>query len=209
MGDGPMVRSDTELLSDEELLERIAAGSEWAVTTLIDRYRPVAKARARSYFVAGGAYEDVVQEGLVGVFKAIRDFDPSLGAPFSAFVKLCVSRQILTAVKNAARQKHGPLNSSLSLDAPSPDGATLGDTLRASTMSDPSLLVASSEQIEALRDAMRSELTALESDVLGLYLEGKSYQEIAAAVGGHAKSIDNALQRLRSKLRATLAGFEP
>lgn len=207
MSDCTTFREDVGSLADDDLLERIAAGDESALVALIDRYRPVAKARARTYFLAGGQYEDVVQEGLVGLFKAIRDFDRGQGAPFSAFAKLCVSRQILTAVKNATRHKHGPLNSSLSLDAPcSAEGRTLGDSLRASVSSDPSVVVSSSEQIEALRKAMGSQLTALESEVLALYLEGKSYAEIASVVGGHAKSIDNALQRLRSKLRATLAG---
>ncbi|MGI8774026.1 MAG: sigma-70 family RNA polymerase sigma factor [Actinomycetota bacterium] len=201
------VRTDPEQSTDEELLRRIDEGDERALLRLIERYRPVAKARARTYFLAGGQYEDVVQEGLVGLFKAIRDFDGSLGAPFSAFAKLCVSRQILTAVKNSTRHKHSPLNSSLSLDAPAaPDGTlSLGDSLHASSLADPAAIVTSADEIEAIRKVLGSELTSLENDVLSFYLDGMTYEQIAAAVGGHAKSIDNALQRLRNKLRESLA----
>lgn len=201
------VAIDLEQASDEELVGRVAEGDERALLRLIEKYRPVAKARARTYFLAGGQYEDVVQEGLVGLFKAIRDFDGSLGAPFSAFAKLCVSRQILTAVKNSTRHKHSPLNLSLSLDAPAaPDGtASLGDSLHAPLLTDPAAVVASADEIEAIRRVLGSELTSLENEVLSFYLEGMTYEEIAKAVGGHAKSIDNALQRLRGKLRESLA----
>lgn len=192
-------------LTDQQLIEQVRSKrDERALEELIRRYRPVARARARTFYMPGASRDDIIQEGLIGLYKAIRDYDPGNGAPFSAFVKLCVSRQILTAVKNSSRQKHGPLNAAVSLDAPlNDDGGvqTLGETLDAGFTADPHVAVASSQEIEALREQMKSDLTALESDVLELYMRGHSYDEIARAVGSHAKSIDNALQRLRTKLR--------
>jgi RNA polymerase sporulation-specific sigma factor len=156
----------------------------------------------------GSDKEDVVQEGMIGLYKAIRDFEPARGTPFAAFSELCVSRQILTAVKAANRNKHLPLNSSVSIDAPlqSPEGGeqSLGDTLTGGRLSDPANIVISAEEVEALGESLRGRLTDLETDVLRLYLDGKSYDEIAGALGSHAKSIDNALQRVKRKLQAHL-----
>jgi RNA polymerase sporulation-specific sigma factor len=176
---------------------------------LLSRYRNFARSKARSYFLAGSDREDVVQEGMIGLFKAIRDFDLDQDTPFRAFAELCISRQILTAIKTANRQKHQPLNSSVSLDAPAygdDEGrATLGDQLVGAQLSDPVEMVISAEEIEAIRDSMSSSLTQLEGDVLRLYMDGKSYEEIAGALGNHVKSIDNALQRIKRKLQRHLA----
>jgi RNA polymerase sporulation-specific sigma factor len=142
---------------------------------------------------------------MIGLFKAIRDFDLSQETPFRAFAELCISRQILTAIKTANRQKHQPLNSSVSLDAPAyRDGSSdqsVADNLPASHLSDPIELVISAEEVEALRNSMRDNLTDLEGDVLRLYMDGKSYEEIAGVLGNHVKSIDNALQRIKRKLQ--------
>jgi RNA polymerase sporulation-specific sigma factor len=193
-------------LEDNELVERVRTGDERCVEVLLSRYRNFARSKARSYFLAGSDKEDVVQEGMIGLFKAIRDFDLAQDTPFRAFAELCISRQILTAIKTANRQKHQPLNSSISLDAPAygddDSDRSVGDHLVAtSTSSDPIELVISSEEIEAIRDSMSETLTELEGDVLRLYMDGKSYEEIAGALGNHVKSIDNALQRIKRKLQ--------
>ena len=195
-------------MEDNSLVERVRQGDERALDTLLTRYRNFARSKARSYFLAGSDREDVVQEGMIGLFKAIRDFDLDQDTPFRAFAELCISRQILTAIKTANRQKHQPLNASVSLDAPSygddRGDSTLGDRIEASISSDPVELVISAQEIEAIRDSMRSNLTQLEGDVLRLYMDGKSYEEIAGALGNHVKSIDNALQRIKRKLQRHL-----
>ena len=196
-------------LEDLELVERVRAGDERCLEALLSRYRNFARSKARSYFLAGSDKEDVVQEGMIGLFKAIRDFDLEQETPFRAFAELCISRQILTAIKTANRQKHQPLNSSISLDAPAygddSSDRSVGDHLVASTSSDPVELVISAQEIEAIRDSMTENLTELEGDVLRLYMDGKSYEEIAGALGNHVKSIDNALQRIKRKLQRHLA----
>jgi RNA polymerase sporulation-specific sigma factor len=199
-------RVDFEALEDNELVEHVRAGQDRALEILLDRYRNFARSKARSYFLAGSDKEDVVQEGMIGLYKAIRDFDLSQETPFRAFAELCISRQILTAIKTANRQKHQPLNSSVSLDAPaygSEEGGerSLGDNLTTSPLADPVELVISSQEIETLRDSMRASLTDLEGDVLRLYMDGKSYEQIAGTLGNHVKSIDNALQRIKRKLQ--------
>jgi RNA polymerase sigma-H factor len=192
-------------LEDHALVEKVRGGDERSLEVLLARYRKFARSKARTYFLAGSDKEDVVQEGMIGLFKAIRDFDPAQATPFRAFAELCISRQILTAIKTANRQKHQPLNSSVSLDAPAygdeRGDSSVGDNLVASTLADPAEIVISAEEIEALRDSMRDSLTELEGDVLRLYMDGKSYEEIAGVLGNHVKSIDNALQRIKRKVQ--------
>ncbi len=201
-------RQDLEGLEDLDLVERVRDGDERCLEMLLSRYRNFARSKARSYFLAGSDKEDVVQEGMIGLFKAIRDFDLSQDTPFRAFAELCISRQILTAIKTANRQKHQPLNSSVSLDAAAygddKGESSVGDNLVATTLTDPAELVISAQEIEAIRDSMRDNLTELEGDVLRLYMDGKSYEEIAGALGNHVKSIDNALQRIKRKLQRHL-----
>jgi RNA polymerase sporulation-specific sigma factor len=197
-----------EVLDDNALVARVKDGDEKCLDVLLSRYRKFARSKARSYFLAGSDKEDVVQEGMIGLYKAIRDFDPTQETPFRAFAELCISRQILTAIKTANRHKHQPLNQSVSLDAPAynDDGdRSVGDNIvSAPQMSDPAELVISAQEIEAIRDTMRESLTELEGDVLRLYMDGKSYEEIAGALGNHVKSIDNALQRIKRKLQRHL-----
>ncbi len=200
---------DLDRSEDRELVGRVRDGDERALEGLLTRYRGFARAKARSYFLAGSDKEDVVQEGMIGLYKAIRDFDLQQETPFRAFAELCISRQILTAIKTANRNKHKPLNSSISLDAPahssddSGDGS-IGETIAAARTTDPAELVISSEAIEALKSSLKEGLTELESEVLTLYMDGKSYEEIAGALGNHVKSIDNALQRIKRKLQRHL-----
>ena len=195
-------------LEDNELVRRVREGEDRCVEILLDRYRNFARSKARSYFLAGSEKEDVVQEGMIGLFKAVRDFDLDQDTPFRAFAELCISRQILTAIKSANRQKHQPLNASVSLDAPAytddESSVTLGDNLVSSALTDPVELVVSAEEIESIRDRLGDTLTDLEADVLRLYMDGKSYEEIAGALGNHVKSIDNALQRIKRKLQKHL-----
>jgi RNA polymerase sporulation-specific sigma factor len=204
--------TSTTELEDLELVQRVRNGDDRCLEVLLARYRNFARSKARSYFLAGSDKEDVVQEGMIGLFKAIRDFDLEQETPFRAFAELCISRQILTAIKTANRQKHQPLNSSVSLDAPAygddQSDRSLGERLVAPTSTDPVELVISAQEIEAIRDSMTESLTDLEGDVLRLYMDGKSYEEIAGALGNHVKSIDNALQRIKRKLQKHLASRE-
>ena len=195
---------DTLVETDEVLAEHARAGDEKALERLLERYRHYARAKARSYFLAGADREDIVQEGMIGLFKAIRDFDPQHNTAFRAFAELCITRQIITAIKTATRQKHMPLNSYVSLNKPldDPDGGErpLGDSLVSPTVIDPADLVISAEEIATIRNSMDKLLSDLETEVLQLYMDGKSYQEIADMLGRHVKSIDNALQRIKRKL---------
>ena len=193
---------------DHVLVQRVQDGDERALEVLLSRYRNFARSKARSYFLAGSDKEDVVQEGMIGLYKAIRDFDLEQETPFRAFAELCISRQILTAIKTANRNKHQPLNSSISLDAPAyaneQGNKSVADNLVAPAINDPAELLISAEEIEGIRLSMQDNLTELEGDVLRLYMDGKSYEEIAGALGNHVKSIDNALQRIKRKLQRHL-----
>ena len=191
-------------LEDLQLVLKARNGSEPARNELMRRYHGFVRLKASSYFLAGGDAEDLVQEGMIGLFKAIRDFDLTQDTPFRAFAELCISRQILTAIKTANRHKHQPLNTSVSLDAPAygdDSDSTVGDAVTLGTIADPMEIVISAEEVEAMRDSMKDSLTELEGDVLNLYMDGKSYEEIAGALGNHVKSIDNALQRIKRKLQ--------
>ena len=194
--------------SDETLIEAARGGDEGAIEALLERYRHYARAKARSYFLAGADKEDVVQEGMIGLYKAIRDFDPSKNIAFRAFAELCITRQIITAIKTATRQKHIPLNSYVSLSKPvigdGDEERPLEDALQLRGPVDPADLVVSAEEIDDIRTTMGRLLSDLETEVLRLYMEGKSYQQIADMLGRHVKSIDNALQRIKRKLEQHL-----
>jgi RNA polymerase sporulation-specific sigma factor len=198
------IHLDLERLDDVALLDEFRRGDDDAVKILIDRYRGLARSKARGYFLAGADRDDVVQEAMVGLYKAIRDFDTNHETPFHAFAEMCVSRQILTAIKGANRHKHQPLNSSISLDSPIDEesgSGTIGDVLVLDHSADPADIVISALEVKQLTATMRAGLTKLESDVLSLYMEGRSYEEIAGALGNHVKAIDNALQRIKRKLK--------
>jgi RNA polymerase sporulation-specific sigma factor len=193
-------------VADHELIARTREGDERALTALLERYRLFSRHLARPYFLSGSTEEDLVQEAMIGLYKAIRDYEIGHEAPFRAFAKLCIQRQIATAIKGANRLKHRPLNRSVSLEAPvGPDEghAQVGDAIP-STLPDPEELMLSSDAVEALQRVIQQDLTRLESQALLLYLEGRSYAEIAQALGNHAKAIDNSLQRIRKKVRRHL-----
>lgn len=186
---------------DDELVRRLRAGDEAALVELLDRYRGFARARARSYFLVGADREDLMQEAMIGLYKAVRDFNEDVGAPFRGFAEMCITRQILTAIKAATRQKHGPLNSYVSISAPTTgDETTVADVLPTGASSDPAELVISAERILALQRHFDEALSDLEIEVLRLYVDGKTYVEIAAMLDRQVKSVDNALQRIKRKL---------
>ena len=197
-------------VSDEDLVDRARAGDEPALEGLLNRYRHYARAKARTYFLAGADREDIVQEGMIGLFKAIRDFDIEKNTAFRAFAELCITRQIITAIKTATRQKHIPLNSYVSLNKASSatseesENRALEEALVGDAIEDPAELVVSSEEIANIKLSMGRLLSELETEVLQLYIDGKSYQEIADILGRHVKSIDNALQRIKRKLEQHL-----
>src|SRR5687767_2458373 len=193
-------------LEDEALVDRARAGEEQALEDLLNRYRHYARAKARSYFLAGADKEDIVQEGMIGLFKAIRDFQADKNTAFRVFAELCITRQIITAIKTATRQKHIPLNSYVSLNKPvaSDDDRPLEEALVHKAI-DPAELVISAEEISSIKASMGKVLSSLETEVLQLYMDGKSYQQIADMLGRHVKSIDNALQRIKRKLEQHLS----
>ena len=202
-------QSETELefLSDEEIVMEAKNGDVVALEFLINKYKNFVKAKARSYFLIGADREDIIQEGMIGLYKAIRDFRDDKLSSFRAFAELCITRQIITAIKTATRQKHIPLNSYVSLNKPIYDedsDRTLLDILSGSKITDPEELMINREEYNDIEFKMGEILSELEWKVLTLYLEGKSYQEIAVDLERHVKSIDNALQRVKRKLERYL-----
>ena len=192
---------------DEQLVELVREGDELALEYMISKYKNFVRAKARSYFLIGADREDIIQEGMIGLYKAIRDFRPDKLASFRAFAELCITRQIITAIKTATRQKHIPLNSYVSLNKPIYDeeaDRTLLDVLSGTKITDPEELVISREEFIHIEQKMGEFLSDLEWKVLMYYLEGKSYQEIADSLGRHVKSVDNALQRVKRKLERYL-----
>lgn len=192
---------------DEEVVLEAKEGNVRAQEYLINKYKNFVKAKAKSYFLIGADREDIYQEGMIGLYKAIRDFRTDRLASFKAFAELCITRQIITAIKTATRQKHIPLNTYISLNKPIYDDEsdrTLMDILSEAKVSDPEELVISREEIGYIQNEMEEVLSSLEMEVLMSYIDGKSYQEIACDLDRHAKSIDNALQRVKRKLEKFL-----
>ncbi|OZS78573.1 RNA polymerase factor sigma-70 [Tetzosporium hominis] len=190
--------------SDEEVLELIHAGNTEALDFLITKYKPLVRMKGKSYFLIGADREDVLQEGMIGLYKAIRDFREEKLTSFRAFAELCITRQIITAIKTATRQKHIPLNSYVSLDKPvyfdEESERTLLDTIASTVIDNPEQLLISQESFDFIEEKMGEMLSDLEQQVLMLYIEGQSYQEISEQLNRHVKSIDNALQRVKRKL---------
>nr|WP_255574725.1 RNA polymerase sporulation sigma factor SigH [Halobacillus sp. Nhm2S1] len=198
---------DLSKLDDEEVVERINQGQVQALDYLINKYKNFVRAKARTYFLIGADREDIVQEGMIGLYKAIRDYREGKLSSFKAFAELCVTRQIITAIKTATRQKHIPLNSYVSLDKPIYDeesDRTLLDVIAGSKAIDPQELIVNKEKFSDMEEKMSELLSDLEKKVLTLYLDGRSYQEISVELDRHVKSIDNALQRVKRKLEKYL-----
>ncbi len=192
---------------DEELVLIAKEGNYEVQEYIINKYENFVKSKAKSYFLIGADKEDIYQEGMIGLFKAMRDFKADKLSSFKAFAELCITRQIITAIKTASRQKHKPLNTYISINKPLYDEEsekTLEDTLILNKTYDPEEIVVSKEKLKTLQDEMNESLSSLELEVLTYYLSGKSYHEIAIKLQRQAKSIDNALQRVKRKLEKCL-----
>jgi len=206
VGTAKRVIKDYEL-TDEVMVEDAKDGDTDALEYLIRKYKNFVRAKARSYFLIGADREDIIQEGMIGLYKAIRDYRSDKLASFRVFAELCITRQIITAIKTATRQKHIPLNSYVSLNKPIYDeesDRTLLDVISGHKITDPEELVISREELIHIEDTIGEILSSLEWNVLTLYLQGRSYQEIAYDLDRHVKSIDNALQRVKRKLEKYL-----
>ena len=193
-------------VEDLNLVLRARNGDGASLDSLIRRYTGFVRLKASSYFIAGGEPEDLIQEGLIGLYKAVRDFRSDKETSFRSFAELCITRQIITAIKTATRYKHAPLNTYVSFSQ-TPAGqedsdVTLGDALAGPGVDDPVICVISTEELQSLVFALGTGLSQLEADALRLYLEGLSYEQMAAELGCDTKTIDNALQRVKRKVLA-------
>jgi len=189
-------------MTDEDVAVLAQQGDGQALAYLLNKYKNFVRSKARSYFLIGADHEDIVQEGMIGLYKSIRDFQPDRLASFRSFAELCVKRQIITAIKAATRQKHVPLNSYVSLNKPLYDeesDRTLLDVIEG-RVTNPEDLYISQEDLSRIQSQITEILSDLERQVLDAFIDGKSYQEIAELLGRHVKSIDNALQRVKRKL---------
>lgn len=190
-------------LDDAELLKAVHEGNNQALEYLIFKYKNFVRAKAKAYFLVGADREDIIQEGMIGLFKAIRDYRGDKLASFKAFAELCITRQMITAVKTATRQKHIPLNSYVSLDKPIYDEEserTLMDVVCEAQSNNPEQMLISREEYDNIEEKLARVLSDLERKVLRQYLDGRTYQEISVDLKRHVKSIDNALQRVKRKL---------
>ena len=198
---------DEDIDVDDNMVFKAKVGDEKSINHIIRKYRNFVRAKAKPFFLVGADKEDILQEGMIGLFKAIRDYDEEKTVSFRAFAELCVTRQIITAVKTATRQKHIPLNSYISLNKPvneeEPD-RTLMDTMKNANINDPEQLTINKEEMQLIIEKTKEMLSDFEIKVLSLYLKGYSYQEISTKLGKHSKSIDNALQRIKRKFEKYL-----
>lgn len=204
---GAFFPSDYASMTDEDIVALCRGGDNVAEEYLLNKYKNFVRSKARSYFLIGADHEDIVQEGMIGLYKAIRDFRADKLSSFRAFAELCITRQIITAIKTATRQKHIPLNSYVSLNKPLYDeesDRTLLDVIIEGRATNPEELIIGQEDLKSINHKIDEVLSGLEQEVLRAYLDGKSYQEIADNLGRHVKSIDNALQRVKRKLEKYL-----
>lgn len=190
-------------MTDDELIVLSKNGDGYATEVLMEKYRNFVRSRSRTYFLIGADKEDIIQEGMIGLYKAIRDYKPEAQASFKSFAELCITRQIITAIKTATRQKHIPLNSYISLSKPVYDDENervLLDTVIERKKLDPEEIMIDKERFSSIEEKLSDILSKLEWKVLSKYLEGKSYTEIARQINKSEKSIDNALQRIKKKI---------
>ncbi|WP_066871193.1 RNA polymerase sporulation sigma factor SigH [Clostridium mediterraneense] len=201
---------EKELLdkTEEEIVVEAKLGNNIAQEIIINKYEQFVRAKAKSYFLIGADREDIYQEGMIGLYKAIRDFKIDRESSFKAFAELCITRQIITAIKTATRQKHIPLNTYVSLNKPiyeDESERTLLDVIVGLKINDPEAVIIGQEEVADIEKQIKKVLSSLEMEVLNSYLDGKSYQEIAADLDREAKSIDNALQRVKRKLEKSFS----
>ena len=191
-----MMVKDYDTCTDEELIARLRAGEREITDYLIDKYKSLVRTRARALYLVGGDHEDLIQEGMLGLFKAVRDYQPGKGASFATFAGLCIDRQMYSAVASSQRQKHQPLNSFVSLSEPVSE-----QELRLVDEETPEEIMISRENVIGMHERIKERLSKFEYQVLELYLKGYDYTQIAEKLGKQPKAIDNALQRIRSKVR--------
>ncbi|MDY4975458.1 MAG: RNA polymerase sporulation sigma factor SigH [Clostridia bacterium] len=194
-------------MTDEEIVSLSQKGNMYAMEAILNRYKGFVASRARPYFLIGGNHEDMIQEGMIGLYKAVRDYQPDKQATFRSFAEICITRQMITAIKTATRQKHQPLNSYVSLSRPAFDESsnqTLADVVLGSSCMNPEELIINKENYDACETIIADALSQMEHEILSLYLQGKSYQQISEQVHKSPKSIDNALQRVKRKLERLL-----
>ena len=195
------------ILTDEQLVLMAREGSETAEEILIEKYKGLVRAKAKTYFIAGAEAEDVVQEGMIGLMKAVRSFDEGREASFKTYAGTCINNQILKAIRKAEREKNQPLNDAISLDnhlGEKDENLTIGDILKASMFDEPEEKVIYEDTLLRLKGLSRNIFSPLEAQVLRAKIAGKNYQEIAEELGKSPKTIDNALQRIRKKIMAFL-----
>lgn len=190
-------------LTDEEIISEIKQGNEQALTFLLEKYKDLVNSKVGKYFIIGAEKEDIIQEGMIGLYKAIRNFDNCKQNTFKTFANICVERQLITAIKSSNRQKHKPLNTYLSLNTSAydndEDGTELMDTFNSDTIEDPLETIMKKEYFEEIQDTMHKSLSKFENQVLEKYIQGDSYEVIAKKLDTPVKSIDNAIQRIRKK----------
>ncbi len=206
-GSAPCGNVASQQPSDEQIVGAAKRGDLKAVELLMNRYKNFVRAKARSYYLIGADREDIIQEGMIGLFKAVRDYRDDRPSSFKAFAELCITRQMITAIKTATRQKHIPLNSYISLNKPMYDEdseRTLLDVIAGQKLTNPEDLMICREELGSIENRIGDLLSELELKVLTLYVNGRSYQEIASEMNRHVKSIDNALQRVKRKLERYL-----
>lgn len=208
MGNLGILEKELTNNTDEKIVLEARAGNNIAQEFIITKYEHFIRAKAKSYFLIGADKEDIYQEGMIGLYKAIRDFKDDKESSFKAFAELCITRQIITAIKTATRQKHIPLNTYVSLNKPiyeEDSERTLLDVIDGLRITDPEALVIGKEEVADIEQQIKTVLSSLEMEVLNSYLDGKSYQEIAQDLDREAKSIDNALQRVKRKLERSFS----
>jgi RNA polymerase sporulation-specific sigma factor len=188
-------------LTDEELLSRLRGGETQIMEYILDKYKPLVRKHANAMYLIGGETEDLIQEGMIGLFKAIRDYDDSRESGFGTFARVCITRQLYTAVEASNRKKHAPLNSYISLYSPiGEDGVTLSETIVSDGADNPEQLIIARENGKAFWEALKKKLSPLENQVLDEYLSGLNYQQIAEKLGKSPKTVDNALSRIKCKI---------
>ena len=200
---------DLGKMTDEQLIELLREGKTEITDYLMEKYKDMVRKQARAMYLWGGENDDLIQEGMIGLFKAVQDYDPKEGASFSSFAGLCVSRQMYTAIKASQRKKHLPLNSSVSIyasasDNPEENGLSIVDTIEAGKESNPELMILGEEYTNAFEEELKEKLSKLERKVLYLHLQGMEYMNIAEFMDKSPKTIDNALQRIKAKARQLL-----
>jgi len=202
-----LAKLNYEELKDDKLLYLCNDGNKYAEEELLHRYKNFVRKKVRAYFLVGADHDDIVQEGMIGLYKAIRDYDAEKNDNFKAFAELCITRQVITAVKTSQRNKHAPLNSYVSLNRPvfeNESDTTFFDILTQRTASDPEEMVVDAESVKEIQEKVRAVLSKFELSVFELFMQGCSYTEIAKHTDKSPKSIDNALQRIKKKISAVL-----